>query len=225
MQPYYQDAHVTLYLGDCRELVPALALERVDLLLTDPPYGVGWDTDYNYDFTSSNQKWVKNHTWARMSGDTTPFDPTPWLRYPQVILWGANCYSNRLPMGRWLVWDKRYPNGKAFLSAAEGAWMKGGHGVHLFSQTWQGVCRSRLHASEKPVRSLHPTQKPVALACWCIAQAKRVQTMLDPYAGSGWVLIAAKTLGLRAWGCEIEEAYCETAARRLQATAAGEAAA
>jgi site-specific DNA-methyltransferase (adenine-specific) len=222
MQPYYQDTHVTLYLGDCRELVPALALERVDLLLTDPPYGVGWDTAYAKRI-SDGQKWRTCRNWPAVYGDDAPFDPTPWLGYPQVILWGANCYP--LPPGSLLVWDKRFQSGKQFFpSDAEAAWMKGGHSVRLYQQTWQGVCRSRLHASEKPVRSLNPAQKPVALARWCIQQARRVQTVLDPFAGSGWVLIAAKTLGLRAIGVEIVEQYAETAARRLEATAAEEVA-
>jgi site-specific DNA-methyltransferase (adenine-specific) len=229
MEPYYHDTHCTLYLGDCRELLPALALPRVDLLLSDPPYGVGWDTDYRKDFQGGQRKGLPRHQWQPIHDDAAPFDPSPWLAYPQVILWGANCYSSRLPLGRWLVWDKRFKSGKSFFAAdAEAAWMKGGHGIRLYSQTWQGIARSKTHASERingRTPSFSPCQKPVALACWCIAQARRVQTVLDPFAGSGWVLIAAKTLGLRAWGCEIEEAYAETAARRLAATAAGEAAA
>jgi site-specific DNA-methyltransferase (adenine-specific) len=230
MEPYYQDTHVQLYLGDCRELVPALALERVDLLLSDPPYGVGWDTDYTRVTHPRDAARAASQYWPAVHGDTAPFDPAPWLRYPQVILWGANCYSNRLPMGRWLVWDKRYASGKSFFSShGEVAWMKGGHGVQIYQQTWIGICRAKAHHTERNRTGertcLNPAQKPVALARWCIQQARRVQTVLDPFAGSGWVLIASKTLGRRAWGCEIEEAYAETAARRLAATAAGEAAA
>ena len=238
MEPYYTDSHTTLYLGDCREVVPACKLPRVDLLLTDPPYGVQWATDYtqthanrtgkNLGTLRSGRAYGRRH--APLAGDQGPFDPTPWLRYPQVILWGANCYSDRLPMGRWLVWDKRYPSGKSFFSShGEVAWMKGGHGVQLYQQTWIGVCRAKRHHTERTRTGqrtcLNPAQKPVALAQWCIQQARRVRTVLDPYAGSGWVLIAAKTLGLRAIGVELVEQYCETAARRLAATAAGEVAA
>jgi hypothetical protein len=127
-------------------------------------------------------------------------------------------------MGRWLVWDKRFKSGKSFLgSDGETAWMKGGHGVRIYQQIWSGVCRSRLHPSEVTPRggvpSLHPTQKPVAIGRWCIQQARNVKLTMDPYAGSGSFMIAAKSLGIRAIGIEIEEAYCETAARRLEQTA------
>lgn len=221
VQPYYyQDSHCTLYLGDNREVLAGVDTSGVDLLLTDPPYGIGWDTDYAKDFAhpDPHRKKALDLTWTRLRGDAQPFDPTPWLSYPQVILWGANCYSDKLPMGRWLIWDKRFPNGKHFLSSGEGAWMKGGHGVHLYAQTWQGVCRSQLHTSEKPVRSLAPTQKPVALGVWCIQQARKVTLTLDPYAGSGSFLISAKSLGIQSLGIEIEEPYAETAARRLERT-------
>jgi DNA modification methylase len=156
--------------------------------------------------------------------DDQPFDPAQWLTYPQVILWGANCYSDLLPKGTWIVWDKRFKSGKSFRkSHGETAWMKGGHGVRIYAQTWQGVCRTALHQSEENADgshpSLHPTQKPVALGMWCIEQARNVKLTMDPYAGSGSFMIAAKSLGIRAIGIEIEEAYCETAARRLEQTA------
>jgi site-specific DNA-methyltransferase (adenine-specific) len=228
MKPYYEDSHATLYLGDCREVVPSLEA-KVDLLLTDPPYGVGWDTDYRRISRPPDSKSFRaRKCWAPMIGEDAPFDPMPWLAYPQVILWGANCYSDRLPQGRCLVWDKRFANRNRFFpSDGEVAWMKGGHSIRIHSQTWQGACKSGLHATERGPKggapSLHPTQKPVALMQWCIQQAKHVTTVLDPYCGSGSTLIGAKTLAVRAIGCEIEEQHAETAARRLEQTAAGEA--
>jgi site-specific DNA-methyltransferase (adenine-specific) len=232
MTPYYQDATTTLYHGRWQDVLAQVALPRVDLVLTDPPYGVRWQTDYATGVQWKPSRSVpksRYHDWPALAGDTAPFDPSPWLAYPQVILWGANCYSDRLPMGRWLIWDKRYKSGKSFKpSHGEAAWMKGGHGVRIYQQTWQGVARSALHASEWPVRSLHPTQKPVALMQWCLDLAQgrthRVQTVLDPYCGSGSVLIAAKARGLQAIGIELEEAYCATTARRLERTAVEEAA-
>ena len=221
MQLYYQDDHVTLYHADNRDVLASVDTSGVDLLLTDPPYGVGWDTDYaqrlRHSPTSRRRK-----SWPSLAGDDEPFNPEPWLGFRQVILWGANCYS--LPLGRFLVWDKRFASGKTFFqSDAEVEWMKGGHGVRIYAQVWQGVTRSKKHPTERGPKggtpSLHATQKPVALGVWCIQQARRVQMMFDPYAGSGSFLIAAKSLGIRAIGCEIEEMYCETAARRLERTA------
>jgi DNA modification methylase len=228
-QPYYQDSHCQLFLGDNREVLDGIDTSGVDLLLTDPPYGVGWDTDYS-GFSQLNGQfeepsWTfRRHQWRQIEGDSDPFDTTPWLAYPQVILWGANCYSDRLPMGTWLVWDKRFKSGKSFKpSHGEAAWKKGGHGIRIFAQTWQGICRSALHPSEENADgshpSLHPTQKPVALGVWCIHQARGVKLTMDPYAGCGSFLIAAKSLGILAIGVEIEEAYCETAAKRLERTA------
>jgi site-specific DNA-methyltransferase (adenine-specific) len=169
-------------------------------------------------------------TWPAIAGDAAPFDPQPWLPYPQVILWGAHCYSDKLPRGRWLIWDKRSKAGKSFLrSDGETAWMKGGHGVRIFSQTWIGVCRSQLHPTERGPQggtpSLHPTQKSVAVMAWCLSLCRSsTRVVLDPYCGSGSVLIAAKSRGLQAIGIECVEAYADTAAKRLAVTRVEEAA-
>jgi site-specific DNA-methyltransferase (adenine-specific) len=233
VQPYYQDDTTTLYHGRWEDVLGAVPLPRVDLVLTDPPYGIKWETDYRRVLDRNRPTRAPMKTWPRIAGDDTPFDPTPWLGYPQVILWGANCYSDKLPKGRWLVWDKRFQSGKSFkASDGETAWMKGGHGVRIFQQTWIGFHRSRPHPTERGPQggtpSLHPTQKPVALMQWCLdlAQGKtrRVRTVLDPYCGSGSVLIAAKSRGLQAIGIECVEAYCATTARRLEQTRVEEAA-
>jgi DNA modification methylase len=214
MKPYYEHAGITIYHGDCREILPTLG--PVDLVLTDPPYGAAIDTNYTK-FTDGKGNSKSRNNYAPVIGDDRPFDPTPLLHFRKVILWGTNCFSNRLPMGNWLVWDKRHQSGKQFLPTdGEVAWMKGGsggkqggNGVRIYSQTWQGFTRNEQ-------RHGHPTQKPVSLMRWCIAQSRLQEgTILDPYAGSGTTLVAAKKSGMRAIGIEIEERYCETAAKRL----------
>lgn len=202
MKPYFQDDAVTIYHGDCREILPTL--EAVDLVLTDPPYGIGWNTDYTR-FTGERGV---NQKYPTVTGDQEPFEPDPWLAFPEVILWGANCYSNKLPQGSWLVWDKRFINGEAFLADAEVAWWSRGHGVYIFSHTWQG---SHRHDKER----WHPTQKPILLMQWCIEKAHSPSRILDPFMGSGTTLRAAKDLGRKAIGIEIEERYCELAAKRM----------
>lgn len=203
MKPYYRKGGITIYHGNCREIVPTLP--KVELLLADPPYGIDFDTDYRRFSREGIVKPGTNH--ARVRGDKTAFDPEPWLHFPKVILWGANCFSDKLPKGRWLVWDKRFANGKAFLTQAETAWMNSGHSVQLYSETSQGFIRS------EPVQ--HPTQKPVGLMEWCIEKSRTTGLILDPYLGSGTTLVAAKNLKRQAIGIEIEERYCEIAARRL----------
>ncbi len=203
MKPYYQDSAVTIYHGDCREILPELP--KVDLVLTDPPYGVNWNTDYTR-FTGERGI---NQKYPPVFDDDKPFDPLPWIKFNESILWGANCYSDKLPRGSWLVWDKRFRNGEAFLADAEVAWWSWGHGVYIYAQTWQGS--SKAGETERH----HPTQKPEGLMRWCIEKMHFGTPILDPFMGSGTTLRAAKDLGRKAIGIEIEEKYCEIAAKRM----------
>lgn len=203
MKPYYQNDFATIYHGDCREILPTLP--KVDLVLTDPPYGVDFDTDYRR-FTAGFNVERKAH--KKVANDDKPFDPAQFIALaPVVILWGANCYPNHLTTGSFLVWDKRFSNGAAFLADAEVAWMNKGHGVYIYTETSQGFIRS------EPIE--HPTQKPIGLMVWCLGKAAKCQTILDPFMGSGTTLVAAKQLGRKSIGIELEEKYCEIAAKRL----------
>lgn len=221
MKPYYADEYVTLYHGDCREVLPTLDV-RPDLLLSDPPYGSGLSTAFHERFTHKAGAWWKNtnrDTVKRhrpIAGDDAPFDPTHLLALaPKIVLWGGNWFGSRLPdSGGWWIWDKRHKVEAVNwpMSEAELAWTNIGASVRTFRHMWFGLLRE----SEKG-QHYHPTQKPVALAQWCITKAKigPRSTILDPYAGAGWVLVAAKNLGHQAIGIELDEAYCEVAAERL----------
>jgi len=106
-----------------------------------------------------------------------------------------------------LVWIKRYDEGYgSFLSDADLAWMSGGHGVY---------CRRDVSLQGESKNRLHPTQKPLSIMKWCIEKSKSEGIILDPFMGSGTTLRAAKDLGRKAIGIEIEEKYCEIAAKRL----------
>ncbi len=208
MKPYYQDAAVTLYHGDCREILPGLG--PLDAIVSDPPYGMAWDTDssrFSGGEPSSSAKRGRGRTnWGDVHGDREPFNPTPLLEYPEVVLWGSNHYGQWLPVGTTLVWVKRLDGAfGSFLSDAEIGWMKGGHGVYC----WRDVSFN-CHTRER----VHPTQKPVPLMQWAIQRLGDATTICDPYMGSGSVILAAKNLGRRAIGIEIEERYCEIAAKR-----------
>lgn len=222
MTPYYQDSSVTIYHGDCREILPNLG--RVAAIVTDPPYGGGLAVDFAERFKTKAGKWWKNSdrsTQARhvpIIGDDIPFNPTILLEHQAkaLVLWGANWYSSRLPdSGGWWVWDKR--NGSRDvseadwpMSEAELAYTNVGKGVRIFRYTWFGLIRDGEHGEHH-----HPTQKPIALMRWCIEGTKTDGVILDPFMGSGTTLRAAKDLGRKAIGIEIEERYCEIAARRL----------
>jgi site-specific DNA-methyltransferase (adenine-specific)/modification methylase len=216
MTPYFERAGIVIYHGDCREVLPSLAAGSVDLVLTDPPYGVSERTDR---LTRKRTALAPCHDFPAIVGDDEPFDPSPLLRFRRLVLFGANHYAERLPASSsWIVWDKRdgltSRRGDAFNDNgdAELVWTNLGGPVRTYSHRWLGMLKD----SERTDRRVHPTQKPVALMVRIIDWHTDVGAMiLDPYMGSGPVLAAAYHLGRRAIGIEIDERYCEIAARRL----------
>jgi site-specific DNA-methyltransferase (adenine-specific)/modification methylase len=195
---------VTLYLGDCREILPTL--DGVDAVVSDPPYGIS----YKKGTGGKGKHTVRNI--EAIEGDTEPFDPTPWLGWP-CILWGANHYASRLPHGRWLAWDKLAGMAEFdSFSDVEFAWQSGRGKDRIFSHLWKGICK----ASEKGGKERwHPTQKPVELMSWCLRQLPDAKTILDPFMGSGTTGVAAVKLGRRFIGIEIELRYFDVACRRI----------
>jgi site-specific DNA-methyltransferase (adenine-specific) len=178
---------------------------EISACITDPPYGIAHNLDYTR-FTGGVAD-TRNRTKGVLQGDNKPFDPKPFLDFESVVLWGANCFSDRLPLGTWLVWDKRFGNGTAFLSDAEVAWMKGGHGVYLQSVTSQGFVR--------PEPVAHPTQKPVSVICWCMEKSKAGEIVLDPFCGSGTTIIACEQTKRICYALEIEPKYVAVALQRM----------
>lgn len=210
-RPYYDEGGITIYHGDCRELLPELG--TFDLELTDPPYGLAVQTE----FASRRGRYDRKRHAARkdhppIAGDERPFDPSPLLTVaPAIILWGANNYASRLPDSpMWLSWD-RVTDGTDSTDV-ELAWVWGHRyrTVRKFVHQWCGVRR----ASENGEGSLHPTQKPVALMRWCLSFFPEARTVVDPYMGSGPVARACKDAGLRYVGIDLVERYCEISARR-----------
>jgi len=206
MTPYYDDGKgIVIYCCDCLEMLPQLP--RVDAVATDPPYGIG------FVHGAENIPNATKFQGVKVLGDDQDFDPSPWLKWP-CILWGANHFSGRLPgKGRWIVWDKR-AGSKCYgkdMSDCEIGWVSGDRRAdRVFPYLWDGFLRG----SETGVPRVHPTQKPIAVMEWCL-QFVDGETILDPFMGSGTTLVAAKNLGRKAIGIEIEEKYCEIAAKRL----------
>lgn len=124
---------VTLYLGDCREIDPAL-FAAADTVISDPPYGMRRNGRYQRGQCSSSVQPYAAKTpqfGIKIEGDNEPFDPMPWLEFPCVVLWGCNHFGARLPVGTTLVWLKRLDTGfGSFLSDAELAFEKSGCGVY-----------------------------------------------------------------------------------------------
>lgn len=208
MKPYYEENGITIYNADCREVLPTLP--TADLLLTDPPYGIDWGTQSKNGF--SGGKGYHRVYDRSVTGDDQPFDPSPFLGFPDVILWGSNNFANALPLGTTLVWFKKnYSKLNKFLSDGEIAWEKGGRGVYVAWIVWDGCAREVENQDH-----YHPTQKPIALMRWCLERHPKALLIVDPFMGSGPTLLAAKALGRKAIGVEIEERYAEIAANRLR---------
>jgi site-specific DNA-methyltransferase (adenine-specific) len=201
VKPYYQDDLVTLYHGDCREILPTI--EPVGAVVTDPPYGLG-------------DRWAGGGGSVRSSWRFSPKEAQSWdgsvvdgveslvALAPEVVIWGGNYY--RLPPSRcWLIWDKKQPDTWT-TGQAELAWTNLDRPVRVFR-----FAQCEL-ATEGP--KVHPTQKPLNLMLWCLKWVK-APLIVDPFAGSGTTLVAAKQMGRRAIGIEIDEKYCSLAAERL----------
>lgn len=208
MKPYYQDDAVTIYHGDCRSLVV-----DADALITDPPYGVGYVLPAGIVGHGNRQRMRGGK--PPVAGDDRPFDPSPFLDYPVVVLWGANHYADRLPArGGWIVWDKtgggRGPDDS--FADVEMAWTNVGKTPSIFHHLWKGLVRD----SEAGEVVKHPTQKPVALMRWVLERTtKPDDVVFDPFMGSGPLARACKDMGRRYVGCELVEAYCAAAVDRL----------
>ena len=190
----------TLMLGDCLEILPTLG--KFDLLLTDPPYGIGaimkggtWGAAENY---ATMDKWDSHAPQTEVMAAVE--------KASEAIVWGGNYFSLR-PSRCWLVWDKLGSAPK--MADVEMAWT-----------TLDRVARKFSHHIENGFlrvgKDRHPTQKPVALMRWCLGFVPNAQTILDPFAGSGTTGVACVELGRKFVGIEIDPVYFDTACRRIE---------
>ena len=202
MIPYYDEGGITIYHGDCREVLPTIQ-DACEVVVADPPYGINLDTGGGRPGGTA---------YPKIYGDDEPFDPAHLLALElPTVLWGANHYASRLPESKgWIAWDKVKRNDIDQKQAEmELAWTNFLARPRVFRHMWMGGYRD----SERG-ELYHPTQKPIALMAWLI-NLLPAGTIIDPYLGSGPVLVAAKAMGRRAIGIEMSEHYCEIAARRL----------
>lgn len=219
--PYYDENGITIYHGDCHEILPHIGW--VDLVLTDPQYQLANGKKANSMGGTSNRgthslggSTVDNRDWGQFKGDEAPFNADFLLRHHRAIIWGATHFANTLPnTTTWLVWDKRDGAMSDDNADCEMAWSNIGGPARIYRHLWRGICRAGEENISCGGSKLHPFQKPVALMRWCLQLAPHAKIILDPFMGSGSTLRAAKDLGRRAIGIEIEERYCEVAANRL----------
>ena len=201
--------NATLYLGDCREILPSLP--KVDAVITDPPYGIGYVHSGCGNTAAANKRGS-----PPIHGDKEPFDPMPWVELcPEVLLFGADHFYPRLPdSGRWLAWNKLgdMTPWDSF-SDVEFIWHSRDKAARIFSMKWKGLACDKV--GENGGLREHVTQKPLRLMRWCIEQCGNPDLILDPYMGSGSTGVAAMQMGLSFIGCEIEPKYFDIACRRI----------
>lgn len=201
MDPYYQDNWATIYHGDCLDILPQL--DPVDLVLTDPPYGVGFKYHDNYDDSRRDYaEWAQicfrmYRQLSRITMLTTGMRNL-WL-YPQpdwVLCWAKPGSTRNSGLGGFNEWEPVLIYGKP----------------RIYNDfKYLPDCVNHLKG-----KSDHPCPKPLGLYKWLIKQAGPINTILDPFMGSGTALRAAKDLAVKSIGIEIEESYCEIAVERLR---------
>ncbi len=202
MAPYYQDDAVTIFLGDCREIVPTLG--RFDLLLTDPPYGCSATTGRGgmYDgFSIAGDENTELRDWAiSVAGPM-------WIMFGSARVVRPRCDAV-------LIWAKGAHTGMGDLSFP---WKPDFEEIYVTGKRYRGPRTTAVLRYNARIDSerLHPTEKPVALMQELVLKCPVDAVILDPFAGSGTTGRAAKDLGRKCVLIEREERYCEIAARRM----------
>ena len=186
-KPYYEEPGITIYHGDCRDILPHLP--KVDLVLTDPPYPDYFVDEYKYEIGM--------------------LDQLSALDIHQYVFWSGSA-DFPLSFTARHIWNKNPSNAGA---QYECIYERNG-GMHRKVHTYYMVNSTVAAQMTGDVLNEHPSQKPIKLFCHLIDGSK-AQTILDPFMGSGTTLRAAKDLGRQAIGIEIEEKYCELSAKRL----------
>ena len=219
--------NATLYLGDCREILPTLA--GIDAVVTDPPYGQRLKTNVITKTLRPGPALRPCHSkpkapYPDIFGDDAPPDIESLLSAaPLVLVWGAHKFGHLLPPGSFLVWDK-VPNGKRRAQGdGEIAWFNGPklRPVRIKRLLWDGLCVGSEARAEctAGVKRVHPMQKPVVLMRWCMEECgvKPGKLVVDPFMGAGSTGIACVQTQRRFIGIEMVEAYFDIACRRIEA--------
>ena len=212
MTPYYEHAGITIYHGDCREILPGLP--RVDVVLTCPPWGISGSSG-----TINEARGKGNYSSAfvddadNLAAVTVPTIKRLIETVPCVVVTPGFFYLSQYPQPK---------SFGCFYQPAACGMQTFGHGdaqpIYYYGKNAKGnnlvPCSYLL--TEAPEANGHPCPKPEKAWTRLLGNVSREgQTILDPFMGSGTTLVAAKNLGRKAIGIEIEEKYCEIAAKRL----------
>jgi DNA modification methylase len=221
-KPYYEDSLVTIFLGDCRDILPTI---EADVILTDPPYGMAYRSNSATVYRPEGDRMVRTSS----PTDAIGGDDSTVLRDWLLQAW----HGPALVFGTWrvarpscrqlLVWDKGTSPGQGDLSLP---WGPSHEEIYVIGNGFTGprsgsVIHVQAYSSGGTDRPRHPTPKPPALMVKLLEKCPPEWVICDPFLGSGATLVAAKLLGRRAIGIECVEAYCEEAANRCSQSVLG----
>jgi len=208
-----------LYQGDVLDLLPSL---QADLVIADPPYGVGESGRRNAsrrkpfgsrkDAKNTRGTYVAPVDYGDFTWDEKPASPEELDACinagAKCVIWGANHFG-MAAASKWLVWDKM--NSGDFADC-ELAWTNMGGAVRMFRHMWNGMLRD----SERDTPRVHPTQKPIALMAWCLDQMPAAAVIGEPWMGSAPAGCAAVKRGLKWWGIERAPRNFDIACKRIE---------
>ena len=222
--PYYSEPGIDIYCGDSREILPKLGIDFSSAaLVTDPPYKVDFGAgkkrtrNSGLAFGAGSEGVSRDPDFKNIVGQNEDFDPTPWLEmgWSEYILWGANRYASKLPDSKaWLVWNKLEDKKPCDYGDGETAWTNLDQPLRIWNQLWRGLVR-RGEENVANTPKMHQFQKPIELMRWCVGFTS-APIIVDPYMGSGPTIQAARDLGRKAIGIELEEKNCRHAVNRLK---------
>lgn len=179
---------------------------KADAIITDPPYGINYEPDWKkWDGSSSDFKKIK--------GDMETFDPTIFMKYKTMLFFGANYYCNNLPIGGWLVWDKRTDETKDKMigNPFELAWFISQHTNKkaIIKRILHGGVVNADSKKGNNEKRYHPTQKPIFLLQSIIEEITlENEVVFDPFSGGGSTLLACELSNRNCRAIEIEPEYC-----------------
>lgn len=198
----------TLYLADCRDVLPTLG--KVDAVVTDPPYGIGEGAKRG----KSRGNMAKAREYAGTDGwDDAPIGADLIAAIRSIsdhqIIFGGNYFEGLGPTSCWLVWDKQ--NGDNDFADCELAWTNLPKAVRRIYWRWNGMIRKGNDVRE------HPTQKPVGVMEWCISHLpSSTKDIMDPFMGSGTTGVGCVNLNRAFIGIERDPEYFDIACRRIE---------
>jgi site-specific DNA-methyltransferase (adenine-specific) len=197
---------------DCLEGMRQMPDKSVDLVLTDPPYGHGWEIMKK--ISQNNLAPVGDYDWEPWNNSvpTEVYFQEMFRISKHQIIFGGNYFIDKLtPSPCWIIWDK---DNTGNFADAELAWTSFNTAVRIFKWRWNGMLQEDPTHKEERV---HPTQKPVKLFEWIIKNyAKQGDTICDPFFGSGSCLVAAVRMGHQFIGFEKEQSYFDAAQIRIK---------